>query len=464
MEITVTDVAETVTEPASQVTVTLSPRAEQYSTYTDMTIEWTDSGACDSQYFVGVYNNEELEVVFRILGFHPAPATTTLSADLSLTWDRVPSRDWWVGVICTSEWTVVGKVSLQSGLPSATEPPSIAIADLGATVGNGQSDGFTVSASDLDAAAGYTIRVTTDDAHLGFDSGCADRQEDVTVTAASTSYTATLTLHGCGAPGGTVTATLLSGGATIDTVTQDVAVPNTPATGVPTISGTVQAGETLTADTSGIADVDGLDNVTYGYQWLADDADIVGATDVTYTLSDDDVGKVIKVSVSFTDGAANEETLTSAATAAVAARPNTPATGVPTISGTVQAGETLTADTSGIADVDGLDNVTYGYQWLADDADIVGATDAAYTLSDDDVGKVVKVSVSFTDDAADEETLTSAATGAVAAAPVVSPLTASFDSFTRRRPTTGRTPSPLSSGSARTFRWASGRLGTTRSR
>ena len=43
---------------------------------------------------------------------------------------------------------------------------------------------------------------------------------------------------------------------------------NTPASGVPTISGTAQVGETLSADTSGIADVDGLTNVhtpTSGY-------------------------------------------------------------------------------------------------------------------------------------------------------------------------------------------------------
>ena len=42
------------------------------------------------------------------------------------------------------------------------------------------------------------------------------------------------------------------------TVTPDTGAPaNTPATGAPTISGTAQVGETLTADTSGIADADG---------------------------------------------------------------------------------------------------------------------------------------------------------------------------------------------------------------
>ena len=93
--------------------------------------------------------------------------------------------------------------------------------------------------------------------------------------------------------------------------------PNSPATGAPTITGTAQVGETLTADTSGIADGDGLDNVSFAYQWVADDTDIAGATGSSYTLVAADAGKAIKVRVSFTDDEGNDETLTSAATAAV---------------------------------------------------------------------------------------------------------------------------------------------------
>ena len=193
---------------------------------------------------------------------------------------------------------------------------------------------------------------------------------------------------------------------------------NSPATGAPTISGTAQVGETLTADTSGIADADGLSNVQYEHQWLADDADIAGATSLTYTLADTEEGKAIKVEVTFIDDAGNEETLTSAATDAVASatQTNSPATGAPAISGTAQVGETLTANTTGVADADGLSNVQYEYQWLADDADISGATNATYTLADTEEGKAIKVEVTFIDDAGNEETLTSAATDAVASA------------------------------------------------
>ena len=194
-------------------------------------------------------------------------------------------------------------------------------------------------------------------------------------------------------------------------------LPNSPATGVPTITGVVQVGETLTAETTGIADADGLDNAVFSYQWLADDADISVATGKTYALTEADEGKTVKVQVSFTDDAGNEETLTSAATDAVASLPNNPATGVPTITGVVQVGETLTAETTGIADADGLDNAVFSYQWLADDADISGATGKTYALTEADEGKTVKVQVSFTDDAGNEETLTSAATDAVASLP-----------------------------------------------
>ena len=95
---------------------------------------------------------------------------------------------------------------------------------------------------------------------------------------------------------------------------------NTPATGAPTISGTAQVGEMLTADMSGIADADGLSSATFGYQWLSSrDTEIQGATDVSYTIVAADEGKTIKVRVTFTDDTGHEETLTSAPTATVPA-------------------------------------------------------------------------------------------------------------------------------------------------
>ena len=172
---------------------------------------------------------------------------------------------------------------------------------------------------------------------------------------------------------------------------------NIQATGQPTISGTVQVGETLTASTAGIVDADGLTQAEFSYQWLADDANIQGATSSSYTLTSAEQGKAIKVRVSFTDAEGNPETLTSDPTGEVAAKPNTSATGAPTISGTAQVGQTLTADTSEIDDEDGLKQVVFSYQWLADDANIQGATRSSYTLTSAEQGKAITVTVSFTD-------------------------------------------------------------------
>ena len=398
-------------------------------------------------------------------------------------------------------------------------------------------------------------------------------------------------------------------------------VENTPAEGEPQISGIPEVGQTLSADTTAIADADGLENAVFQYQWLAEDADISGATGTTYTVVSGDVGQAIRVRVTFTDDAGHEETLTSAPTVVTAGLqlqsatvdgtiltltyseildtgvtlgttpfavsvngssrlliavgvgesnvllllssavetgdtvtvdytvpdgpdfirdirgrkaasfsgqavandtasasdetasvpltasahdapsshngqdaftfelrfsedpkpdlsyatvrdhaftvtggsvtyvrrldppsnirweitvtpgsgadvtialnattdcsaqgaicteeggklsgglqlavpgPNTPATGAPTITGAAQVGETLTADTTGISDDDGLDNAAFAYQWLADDAEINGANASTYTLADD-AGKAIKVRVSFTDDAGNDE-------------------------------------------------------------
>ena len=214
----------------------------------------------------------------------------------------------------------------------------------------------------------------------------------------------------------------------VATATVDAA-PNNPATGVPTITGTAKVGQTLTADTSGIADADGLSNAAYSHQWIRNDGgafnDIAGATNSSYTLVAADEGKTVKVRVSFTDDGGNPETRTSAATAAVDAASNSPATGAPGITGAAQVGETLTADTAGIADADGLSGVTFSYQWVAGGSDIAEATGSTYTLTSSEQGQTIQVRVSFTDDRSNAESLTSEATDAVAVAP--SPLTVSLE-------------------------------------
>ena len=97
--------------------------------------------------------------------------------------------------------------------------------------------------------------------------------------------------------------------------------PNTPATGAPTITGTAQVGQTLTASPGTIADADGLTTPNYTYQWIrvdgTDEADLTDKTFATYTMNNADLGKTLKVRASFTDDAGNAESRTSAPTATV---------------------------------------------------------------------------------------------------------------------------------------------------
>ena len=422
-----------------------------------------------------------------------------------------------------------------------------------------------VTAEDGETTQSYTVTVTraaaplSTDATLsalalsGIDIGTFDAEttayaatvahdvSSTTVTATATDDSATVTLTdgessatdgaldvslGYGANTITVTVTAEDG-----QTTQSYVVTVTRPRGAPTIRGTPQVGEMLTASTDTIADEDGLDEVEFSYQWIGNDgtgdADIANATRQTYTPVAADAGKTLKVRVTFTDGGGTVETLTSAATDPVAARSalsvadaeateedetaldfvvtmsptaartvtvdyatadgtatagadytatrgaltfdvgetsktvsvpiandtaddggetltltlsnatvaeisdasatgtiwdddvNTPPTGVPTITGTAQVGEMLTASTAGIDDADGVEEAEFSYQWIGNggtgDTDIAGATKQTYTPVAADAGKTLKVRVTFTDGGGTVETLTSAATEPVAA-------------------------------------------------
>ena len=86
---------------------------------------------------------------------------------------------------------------------------------------------------------------------------------------------------------------------------------------------------------------------------------------------------------------------------------NSPATGGPGIIGSLLAGETLTATTENIEDEDGLTGAVFAYQWIRSDTDIEGEISSTYTMTDDDEGKAIQVRVTFSDDAGNEESLTS---------------------------------------------------------
>ena len=98
------------------------------------------------------------------------------------------------------------------------------------------------------------------------------------------------------------------------TVTVTVSAVNDDPTGSVTIAGTAKTGQTLTASND-LADVDGLGAISY--QWAKDGADVLGATNATLVLDDDDLGSTLTVTASYTDDDGTAESAISSATGEV---------------------------------------------------------------------------------------------------------------------------------------------------
>jgi hypothetical protein len=121
------------------------------------------------------------------------------------------------------------------------------------------------------------------------------------------------------------------------------------------------------------------------------------------------------VTASYTDGHGTNESVSSAATTAVANINDAP-TGAVTIAGTATQGQTLSA-THSLADADGLGTVSY--QWRANGIAISGAAGSSYVLTAAEVGKTLTVTASYTDGHGTLEVMSSVSTAVVTAPPAV---------------------------------------------
>ena len=435
--------------------------------------------------------------------------------------------------------------SVPTSAVAAASRPSVTVVSDG-DVTEGETVTFTLTrtgdpAQTLDVAYGVAATgdfgVTTGAGTATFPANSATVQVSVDTTGdgaheAHGSVTLTLT-----ADTGVDPAYLLGAPSTATAAVEDD--DDSPASGTVTVTTatTFTEGETLTADTSGLTDGDGLADADYAYQWVrtpsgGSDEDISGATSKTYVPVFADAGATLKVRVTVTDDEGHEATFESAPTSAVAAasRPSvtvasdgdvtegspavftltrtgataqtldvayevattgdfgaaagaatatflansptvqvsvdttddstheahgsvtltltadtsanpaylrgdpstatatvrddddSPTTGSVTVTGTPTEGETLTADTSGLTDADGLADTAYAWQWMrtpsgGSDEDISGATSQTYVPVFADAGATLKVKVTVTDDEGHEATFTSAPTSAVAALP-----------------------------------------------
>jgi hypothetical protein len=170
-------------------------------------------------------------------------------------------------------------------------------------------------------------------------------------------------------------------------------------TAPPTISGTSEVGQTLTASEGTWSNAP----TSFAYQWLRCNgggnncANVANGTQKTYTLVGADAGNTMRVRVTATnaDGSTSAQ---SAQTAAVTAATSSAApknTAPPTISGTPKDGQTLTADPGSWSG----NPTSFTYQWQRCDADVaacssvVGATGKTYGLSIADLGYRLRVVV-----------------------------------------------------------------------
>ena len=231
-----------------------------------------------------------------------------------------------------SGWSDHGTGSTGSSLSVITQVMEVRIVE-----GNAQ---LVVTWTAVSTATGYTVQWMSDGE--GYNTG--DRQATVT-SGSPTRYTIPSLTNGTEYTVRVIaTRTGADDGPPSEEVTGTPRVPNTAATGAPTITGTAQVGETLTASTTGIADANGLTSPTYTYQWIrvdgTDEADIASANSSTYILVDADLGKTLKVKVTFADDLGHTETLTSEATATVGAAATAPTVNDVAVTSTPASGNT----------------------------------------------------------------------------------------------------------------------------
>jgi hypothetical protein len=201
-------------------------------------------------------------------------------------------------------------------------------------------------------------------------------------------------------------------------------------TSPPTISGTAQVGQTLTAANGTWSNAP----ASFAYQWLRCNrggnscASVANGTQQTYTLVGADAGSTMRVRVTATN-ADGSNSAQSAQTAMVAAATSNAApknSAPPTISGTAKVGQTLTANEGSWSG----NPSSYAFQWQRCDADVivcsnvVGATSKTYLVRSADLGYRVRVRVTARNDK-----------GSATANSALSAIVAPAAAITNKRPT-----------------------------
>jgi hypothetical protein len=198
----------------------------------------------------------------------------------------------------------------------------------------------------------------------------------------------------------------------------------------PTISGTPQVGQVLTANNGTWTN----SPTSFAYQWLRCNGggnacvNVANGTQKTYTLVGADAGRTMRVRVTATnaDGSNSAQSEQTAAVTPASTTAGPRNTSAPTISGTAKVGQVLTAlEGSWTGNPSG-----YSYQWQRCDVDVasctnvVGATAKTYAVRLADLGYRLRVAVTARN-----------AKGSATANSAITPVVAPAVAITNKRPT-----------------------------
>ena len=216
----------------------------------------------------------------------------------------------------------------------------------------------------------------------------------------------------------------LAGSAAARTARVAVAPANTSP---PAISGTAQEGQTLTAD-KGVWT--GTEPIVYTFEWQSCNtgggncATIGNATNTSYTVTKAEVGATLRfvVAAKNADGTLTATSVATAAVTAAATIARPVNTSPPTITGTAQAGQTLTADKGMWT---GTEPIAYSFTWQRCNtggghcSNIGGSNSTTFTIQAGAVNHTIRFVVTAKN-AGSTSSATSVATALVTAA-VVTP-------------------------------------------
>lgn len=190
-------------------------------------------------------------------------------------------------------------------------------------------------------------------------------------------------------------------------LTGKVATANFTSVADPTVTGSVKVGMPLTA-VPGASDP----AASYSYQWYRGTSTISGATAATYRTTSTDLGKQIRVRVTYKRSGYVSVSRYSAFTGAI--EPGIIAVTPKLDDTTPVVGQVLKiTDATSIGSWNPSD-ATAAYQWYRDTTAIPGATEATYEVQSADVGKAIKVKVTGSKDGYASVAKTSAASSDVA--------------------------------------------------